>query len=109
VTQHLDGKRAFLTGGGGAIGRASALAFAREGASIAVDVVADAAQETVRRVVEQGGHAGSIVADVIDQAQAARAVDEAVAALGGRPDPIDGGAARAAAHPGQRVRLPGRS
>ncbi|MDT4922456.1 MAG: hypothetical protein QOG01_169 [Pseudonocardiales bacterium] len=84
MTQHLDGKRAFLTGGGGAIGRASALAFAREGASIAVvDVVPDAAQETVRQVVEQGGHAVSIVADVSDQAQVARAVDEAVAALGG--------------------------
>jgi NAD(P)-dependent dehydrogenase (short-subunit alcohol dehydrogenase family) len=84
MTERLAGKRAFITGGGGALGRASALAFAREGASVAVvDVVADAAAETVRQVVEQGGKAVSIVADVSDEEQVERAVAEAVEALGG--------------------------
>jgi NAD(P)-dependent dehydrogenase (short-subunit alcohol dehydrogenase family) len=84
VTERLAGKRAFVTGGGGALGRASALVFAREGASVAVvDVVADAADETVRQVVEQGGEAVSIVADVSDEEQVKRAVAEAVEALGG--------------------------
>jgi NAD(P)-dependent dehydrogenase (short-subunit alcohol dehydrogenase family) len=84
VTQQLAGKRAFITGGGGALGRASALAFAREGASVAVvDVVADAADETVRQVIEQGGRAVSIVADVSGEEQSERAVARAVEALGG--------------------------
>jgi NAD(P)-dependent dehydrogenase (short-subunit alcohol dehydrogenase family) len=84
VTTQLAGKRAFVTGGGGGIGRASALAFGREGASVAVvDVAADAADETVRQVTSQGGKAVSIVADVSDEQQVERAVAEAVEALGG--------------------------
>jgi NAD(P)-dependent dehydrogenase (short-subunit alcohol dehydrogenase family) len=84
VTGQLAGKRAFITGGGGALGRASALAFAREGASVAVvDVVADAADETAAQVIAQGGKAVSIVADVSDEEQVQRAVAEAADALGG--------------------------
>ena len=80
----MRGKRAFITGGGGALGRASALAFAREGAAVAVvDVVADAAAETVRLVVESGGTAVAIVADVSEEVPAAAAVAQAVEALGG--------------------------
>jgi NAD(P)-dependent dehydrogenase (short-subunit alcohol dehydrogenase family) len=84
VTGQLAGKRAFITGGGGALGRASALAFAREGASVAVvDVVADTADETAAQVTAQGGKAVSIVADVSDEEQVQRAVAEATTALGG--------------------------
>ena len=47
----LDGKSALITGGGGGIGRATALAFAREGARVAVaDVAVEAARETVAQV-----------------------------------------------------------
>ena len=47
----LDGKSALITGGGGGIGRAAALAFAREGARVAVaDLMAEAARETVALV-----------------------------------------------------------
>lgn len=84
MTAQLAGKRAFVTGGGGGIGRASALAFGREGASVAViDIAADAADETVRQVTSQGGKAISIAADVSDEQQVERAVAEAVEALGG--------------------------
>ena len=84
MTGQLAGKRAFITGAGGALGRASALAFARAGASVAVvDIVAGAADETVRQVVAEGGEAVSIVADVRDEGQVRRAVAEAVEALGG--------------------------
>jgi NAD(P)-dependent dehydrogenase (short-subunit alcohol dehydrogenase family) len=84
VNGRLDGRRALITGAGGALGRASCLRFAREGASVVVlDVVAAAAEETVRLVREDGGTATAVVADVADEAQVARAVEDAVDALGG--------------------------
>ena len=61
----LDGKSALITGGGGGIGRATALAFAREGARVAVaDFVEDAARETVGAVNAAGGQAISLSGDV---------------------------------------------
>jgi NAD(P)-dependent dehydrogenase (short-subunit alcohol dehydrogenase family) len=84
MTGRLAGRRALITGAGGALGRASSLRFAREGASVVVvDVVAEAAQETVRLVREDGGTATAVIADVADEEQVARAVDEAVEVLGG--------------------------
>jgi NAD(P)-dependent dehydrogenase (short-subunit alcohol dehydrogenase family) len=47
--QDFKGKVAFVTGGANGIGRAAALAFAREGASVVVaDVSENGNQETVR-------------------------------------------------------------
>jgi NAD(P)-dependent dehydrogenase (short-subunit alcohol dehydrogenase family) len=61
----LAGKTALITGGGGGIGRAAALAFAKEGAKIAVvDARGDAAEETVRQVAAAGGTAAGTTADV---------------------------------------------
>jgi NAD(P)-dependent dehydrogenase (short-subunit alcohol dehydrogenase family) len=80
----LSGKRALITGAGGALGRASCLRFADEGARVAVlDVAADAAEQTVSMVRERGGEAVALVADVRDEAAVSAAVDAAVAALGG--------------------------
>ena len=84
ATGALSGKRAFITGAGGALGRASSLWFAREGAAIAVvDISAEAAAETARLVTDAGGTAIAIVADVREEAEVARATAEAVDALGG--------------------------
>lgn len=80
----LAGTRALITGAGGAIGRASSLVFAREGARVAiVDLSGDAAEQTAAFVRRAGGEAFPIVADVRDDAAAERAVAEAAQVLGG--------------------------
>jgi NAD(P)-dependent dehydrogenase (short-subunit alcohol dehydrogenase family) len=82
----LDGKSALITGGGGGIGRATALAFAREGARVAVaDLVAEAARETVALVNAAGGQAISLSGDVSRDADV-RAMIAAVVDTYGRLD-----------------------
>src|SRR5258705_13220022 len=61
----LEGKSALITGGGGGIGRATALAFAREGARVAVaDVAVEAARETVAQGNAAGGQPISLSGEV---------------------------------------------
>ena len=80
----LEGKRVFVTGAGGALGRASARLFAREGAAVAVvDVDAAAANETQSLIEAEGGHAVTIVADVRDESQVRAAAETAAQRLGG--------------------------
>jgi 3-oxoacyl-[acyl-carrier protein] reductase len=63
----LEGKAALVTGGGSGIGRAICLAFAREGASVAVnDIRPESIDETVRAMGEGGARALPVVADVAD-------------------------------------------
>lgn len=83
----LDGKVAIVTGGGSGIGRASALLFAREGAHVAVvDLRDDAARAVADEVADAGGGGGGkaigVAADVASVDDAARMVDETVAAFG---------------------------
>lgn len=66
----LQGKVALITGGGGGIGRETAVLFAQEGAQIVVVDVNDAAgQETVSAVAAKGGEAIYIHADVARAAE----------------------------------------
>ena len=82
----LDGKSALITGGGGGIGRATALAFAREGARVAVaDLASAAAGETVALVNAAGGQAISLSGDMSNDADV-RAMIEAVVGTYGRLD-----------------------
>jgi len=61
----VNGKIALVTGGGSGIGRATALAFAREGAKVVIaDVVVSGGEETVRLIKAAGGEAVFIKADV---------------------------------------------
>ena len=79
----LDGKAALITGAGGAIGRATALAFAREGARVAVaDVASEAARETVAQVNAAGGQAISLSGEVTRDADVRAMVEGVVGAYG---------------------------
>lgn len=75
----LKGKVVFLTGGGGVLGRASAVLFAQEGARVAVvDMLKDKAEETEQKIIENGGEAIALGADVTDEAAVRVAVETAV-------------------------------
>ena len=72
----LVGKVALITGGGTGIGRAIALAFAREGAKVAVaGRRREKLEETLREVEKLGGEGLAIVCDV-SKAKDARACGE---------------------------------
>jgi NAD(P)-dependent dehydrogenase (short-subunit alcohol dehydrogenase family) len=80
----LAGKVAIVTGAGSGIGRASALRFAAEGASVvAADLRGPKVEETVAMIESDGGVAAPCVADVADAADAERMVATAVDAFGG--------------------------
>ncbi|MDQ3760932.1 MAG: SDR family oxidoreductase [Actinomycetota bacterium] len=61
----FTGKVAFVTGATSGIGRATALAFAREGASVTVaDIAAEGNQNTARMIEQAGGRALAVTCDV---------------------------------------------
>ena len=67
MTKRLDGKVALVTGGGSGIGRAAAVADAREGARVVVaDLNLDGCEETLRRIEGVDGEAISVKVDVTD-------------------------------------------
>jgi NAD(P)-dependent dehydrogenase (short-subunit alcohol dehydrogenase family) len=80
------GKVAFVTGGASGIGRAAALAFAAEGASVvAADVSEQGNQETVQAIEAQGGRALAVRCDV-SRAEDVKAALAATAQAFGRLD-----------------------
>lgn len=81
----LTGLRALITGGDSGIGRAVAIAFAREGADVLISYLEAEekdARETVRHVEEAGRRAVAMPGDITEEAQCKRIVDRAVEEFG---------------------------
>ena len=81
----LSGKRAIITGGDSGIGRAVAIAFAREGADLVIAYLCehDDAKETARWVERAGRKCVLVGGDIQDAGHCRRIVDQAVKELGG--------------------------
>jgi NAD(P)-dependent dehydrogenase (short-subunit alcohol dehydrogenase family) len=78
-----DQRTVIITGAGGGLGRAYALAFAAEGANVVVnDIRADAAEDVVREIAAAGGQALANSDDITKIATAGRIVDAAVTRFG---------------------------
>ena len=82
-TGSFAGKVAFVTGAGSGMGRTTALAFAREGASVVLADVSDPGnQETARMIEEFGGRALAVRCDVTQSEHVQAALNQAVGAFG---------------------------
>jgi NAD(P)-dependent dehydrogenase (short-subunit alcohol dehydrogenase family) len=81
--ENFAGKVAFVTGSASGIGRATALAFAHEGASVvAADVSQQGNQETARQIEEQGGRALTVRCDVTKSEDIKAALNKTIEAFG---------------------------
>ncbi|MCX2968378.1 MULTISPECIES: SDR family oxidoreductase [Streptomyces] len=81
----LEGRAALITGGDSGIGRAVALAFAREGADVLftyLEAEAEDARETTRLVQDAGRRAVAVSCDIREEANCRALVDRAVAEFG---------------------------
>ncbi|SOY60696.1 2-hydroxycyclohexanecarboxyl-CoA dehydrogenase [Cupriavidus taiwanensis] len=84
--QGLEGKTVIVTGGGGGIGGATCLRFARAGAAVGVlDLNPEAGERVAAQVRDAGGHALAVRCDITDRAS----VDAAVAAVEQGLGPVD--------------------
>ncbi|WP_374199177.1 SDR family oxidoreductase [Actinotalea ferrariae] len=82
----LEGRRALLTGGDSGIGRAVAIAFAREGADVAINYLPEEqedAETTAQHIRDAGRNAVLVPGDIRDEETCKRIVEEAVSGLGG--------------------------
>jgi NAD(P)-dependent dehydrogenase (short-subunit alcohol dehydrogenase family) len=102
----LDGRVALVTGGASGIGRATAVAMAREGARVAVaDLSREGTEETVALVSAIGGQSIAIDGDVTREADVANMVARTVSAFGRIDCAFNnaGVAPRSVGPPGQRT------
>lgn len=85
-SQRLAGRKALITGGDSGIGKAVAIAYAREGADVAINYLpaeeADA-KEVIELITNAGRKGYAIPGDIRDEAFCKRLVDQAVSELGG--------------------------
>lgn len=84
--ERLTDKRVLITGGDSGIGRATAIAMAREGARVAIGYLPEEqadAEDTKRTIEESGGECHLLPGDLTTITANQRLAQEAVAALGG--------------------------
>ena len=82
----LQGRKALITGGDSGMGRAAAIAYAREGADVAINYLPDEepdAREVIALIKAEGRMAVALPGDLRDAAFCERLVADAVKALGG--------------------------
>lgn len=82
----LKGRKALITGGDSGMGRAAAIAYAREGADVAINYLPaeeEDAKEVVTLIKAEGRKAVAIPGDLREEAFCKRLVEEAVKGLGG--------------------------
>jgi len=82
----LKGRKALITGGDSGMGRAAAIAYAREGADVAINYYPteeEDAKEVIALVKAEGRKAVAIPGDLMDEAFCVKLVNDAVKALGG--------------------------
>ncbi|GIV98107.1 MAG: short chain dehydrogenase [Herpetosiphonaceae bacterium] len=83
MTRQFEGKVALVTGGSSGIGRATAVAFASEGARVVVaDVREDQGLETVDMIRRDGGEALFVKTDVSQPAEVRALIDKTVKTFG---------------------------
>ena len=82
----LEGRKALITGGDSGIGRAVAIAFAREGADVAINYLSSEeqdAQEVVKLIEAEGRKAVPLPGDISDESFCQQLVKDALEQLGG--------------------------
>src|SRR5262245_36866700 len=83
MTKQFEGKVALVTGAASGIGRASALAFAREGAkTVVADILVEGGEETVGIIKEAGGDALFVRTDVSKAAEVDTLIQKIVETYG---------------------------
>ena len=76
-------KVAFITGAGTGIGRATALAFAKQGVRVvAADISAEESQQTVQLIEQAGGQALAVTCDVLHSADIQAALNKTIKHFG---------------------------
>ncbi|KQS71447.1 NAD(P)-dependent oxidoreductase [Rhizobium sp. Leaf371] len=82
----LTGRKALITGGDSGMGRAAAIAYAREGADVAINYLPDEepdAREVIALIEREGRKGVALPGDLRDEAFCEKLIEDAAKALGG--------------------------